>query len=107
MSDKETKTEKHEETKKSEINALRSLEAFMEVANQHRPYEPWDFKKESYIPDLMLALLIATNLAIGTPSGKLPARLDTKNKTEERALTKLYQNMQNNKAIMFDSSKVL
>lgn len=38
---------------------------------------------------------------------KLPARLDTKNKTEERALTKLYQNMQNNKAIMFDSSKVL
>ena len=107
MSDKETKTENNEETKKSEINALRSLEAFMEVANQHRPYEPSDFVKEYFLPELIVALLFATNLAMGTPSGKLPARLDTKNKTEERALTKLYQNMQNNKAIMFDSSKVL
>ena len=35
-----------------EINAWTSLKAFMEVANQHRPYEPWDFVKESYIPDL-------------------------------------------------------
>jgi hypothetical protein len=34
------------------INALNSFEAFMSVANQHRPYEPSDFVKEYYLPDL-------------------------------------------------------
>ena len=33
------------------INALNSFEAFMSVANQHRPYESSDFVKEYYIPD--------------------------------------------------------
>jgi len=34
------------------INAFNSLEAFMSVANQHRPYEPSDFVKEYYLPNI-------------------------------------------------------
>ena len=92
---------------KPELNAFYSFEAFMEVANQHRPYEPSDFVKEYYLPDFVIALLIATNFAIGTPNGNLPTKTDTKVKTEERVLTELYQNIQkNNQAMMFDNSKV-
>lgn len=47
-----TEAVQNNEPGRSEINAWTSLKAFMEVANQHRPYEPWDFKKESFIPDL-------------------------------------------------------
>ena len=79
----------------------------MEVANRHRPYEPSDFVKEYFLPELIVALLFATNLAIGTPNGNLPAKTNTKVKTEARVLTKLYQNTQNNnKTIMLGDSKV-
>ena len=36
---------------KRQIAALDSFEAFMRVVNRHRPYEPSDFVKESFIPD--------------------------------------------------------
>ena len=112
---KEQKTENTKKTTKKQsdkkktiyINALMSFDAIMTVVNRHRPYEPSDFVKEYYLPDFVIALLIATNFAIGTPNGKLPAKTDTKVKTEERVLTELYQNIQkNNQAMMFDNSKV-
>lgn len=40
------------ETKRSGINALRSFDAIMTVVNKRRPYEPSDFVKEYYIPDI-------------------------------------------------------
>ena len=95
------------DAEKPELNAFYSFEAFMEVANQHRPYEPSDFVKESFIPDLVVALLFVTNFAIGTPNGNLPTKTDTKAKTEERVLTELYQNIRNNnQAMVFGNSKV-
>lgn len=116
-SEKQSDTQKHfisfEEAQKlpdadkPELNAFYSFEAFMEVANQHRPYEPSDFVKESFIPDLVVALLFVTNFAIGTPNGNLPTKTDTKAKTEERVLTELYQNIRNNnQAMVFGNSKV-
>ena len=112
---KEQKTENTKKTTKKQsdkkktiyINALQSFDAIMTVVNRHRPYEPSDFVKEYYLPDFVIALLIATNFAIGTPNGHLPTKTDTKVKTEERVLTELYQNIQkNNQALMFDNSKV-
>ena len=112
---KEQKTENTKKTKKKQsdtrktiyINALQSFDAIMTVVNRHRPYEPSDFVKEYYLPDFVIALLIATNFAIGTPNGKLPAKMDTKVKTEERVLTELYQNIRNNnQAMVFGNSKV-
>ena len=38
----------------------------MRVVNRHRPYEPSDFKKESFTPDLIIALLMVLNFA-GAP----------------------------------------
>ena len=52
---------------KKKINAYESFEAFMRVVNRHRPYESSDFKKESFIPDLVIALLMALNFA-GAPA---------------------------------------
>lgn len=52
MAEKQDKVSVEQETKASGINAFRSFEAFMSVANQHRPYEPSDFVKEYYIPDI-------------------------------------------------------
>jgi hypothetical protein len=49
------------------INALKSFDAIMTVVNRHRPYEPSDFVPESFIPDLVVALLMAVNVA-GTPA---------------------------------------
>ena len=112
---KEQKTENTKKTKKKQsdtrktihINALQSFDAIMTVVNRHRPYEPSDFVKEYYLPDFVIALLIATNFAIGTPNGNLPAKMNTKVKTEERVLTELYQNIQkNNQAMVFGNSKV-
>lgn len=34
------------------INALTSFNAIMSVVNRHRPYEPSDFVKEYYIPNI-------------------------------------------------------
>jgi len=95
------------DSEKPKINAYYSFEAFMAVANSHRPYEPSDFVKEYFLPELIIALLFATNLAIGTPNGNLPAKMNTKVKTEERVLTELYQNIRNNnKTVMLGDSKV-
>jgi hypothetical protein len=41
-----------EKTERSGINALRSFDAIMTVVDQHRPFEPSDFVKEYYIPDI-------------------------------------------------------
>ena len=112
---KEQKTENTKKTTKKQsdkkktiyINALQSFDAIMTVVNRHRPYEPSDFVKEYYLPDFVIALLIATNFAIGTPNGHLPTKTDTKVKTEERVLTELYQNIQkNNQGMVFGNSKV-
>ena len=48
------------------ITALQSFEAFMMVVDRHRPYEPSDFVPESFIPDLVIALLVTANFA-GAP----------------------------------------
>ncbi len=48
------------------ITALQSFEAIMTVVNRHRPYEPSDFVPESFIPDLVIALLMTANFA-GAP----------------------------------------
>ena len=48
------------------ITALQSFEAFMTVVDRHRPYEPSDFVPESFIPDLVIALLVTANFA-GAP----------------------------------------
>ncbi len=48
------------------ITALQSFEAIMTVVNRHRPYEPSDFVPESFIPDLVIALLMTANFA-GVP----------------------------------------
>ena len=45
------------------INALKSFDAIMTVVNRHRPYEPSDFVPESFIPDLVIALLMTLNFA--------------------------------------------
>lgn len=104
---KQSDIQKLPDAEKPELNAFYSFEAFMEVANRHRPYEPSDFVKEYFLPELIVALLFATNLAIGTPNGNLPAKTNTKVKTEARVLTELYQNTQNNnKTIMLGDSKV-
>lgn len=52
MAEEQEKVSAEKETKVSGINALRSFEAFMTVVNRHRPYEPSDFVKEYYIPDI-------------------------------------------------------
>ncbi len=49
------------------ITALQSFDAIMTVVNRHRPYEPSDFVPESFIPDLVIALLMTANFA-GTPA---------------------------------------
>jgi len=100
---KKTKKKQSDTRKTIYINALQSFDAIMTVVNRHRPYEPSDFVKEYYLPDFVIALLIATNFAIGTPNGKLPAKTDT----EIKNLTELYQNIRNNnQAMMFGDSKV-
>ncbi len=48
------------------INALKSFDAIMTVVNRRRPYEPSDFVPESFIPDLVIALLMVANFA-GAP----------------------------------------
>ena len=49
------------------INALKSFDAIMTVVDRHRPYEASDFKKESFTPDLVIALLMVANFA-GAPA---------------------------------------
>ena len=75
MAKKNVDTKEVAEEKK-EINAYESFEAFMRVVNRHRPYEPSDFKKESFTPDLIIALLMALNFAVA------PAKINT---TEPKA----------------------
>lgn len=49
---KENKALKEQKTRIVRINALQSFDAIMTVVNRHRPYEPSDFVKEYYIPDI-------------------------------------------------------
>jgi len=53
--------------KSSGIKALESFDAIMTVVNRRRPYEPSDFVLESFIPDLVIALLMVANFA-GAPA---------------------------------------
>lgn len=39
-------------TKEKGVDALRSFKAIMTVVDKHRPYEPSDFVKEYYIPNI-------------------------------------------------------
>lgn len=41
-----------EKSKKKGVDALRSFKAIMTVVDKHRPYEPSDFVKEYYIPNI-------------------------------------------------------
>lgn len=41
-----------EKTTKRGVDALRSFKAIMTVVDKHRPYEPSDFVKEYYIPNI-------------------------------------------------------
>lgn len=41
-----------EKKKRKSINAFQSFKAIMAVVDRHRPYEPSDFVKEYYIPDI-------------------------------------------------------
>jgi len=111
-SKKQSDTQKEQKTENTGktiyINALQSFDAIMTVVNRHRPYEPSDFVKEYYLPDFVIALLFVTNLAVGTPNGNLPEKMDTKVKAEERVLTELYQNIRNNnQTMMLDNSHKL
>ena len=74
MAEKNVDTKEVAEGKK--INAYESFEAFMRVVNRHRPYEPSDFKKESFTPDLIISLLMVLNFAVA------PAKINT---TEPKA----------------------
>ena len=47
-----------------EYTAFDFFEAVMNVANRHRPYEPSDFVKETYIPDLAVAVPVIIGAAI-------------------------------------------
>lgn len=47
-----------------EYTAFDFFERVMNVANRHRPYEPSDFVKESYIPDLAVAVPVIVGVAI-------------------------------------------
>ena len=44
--------ENEKQTEKRGITALDSFDAIMTVVNKHRPYEPSDFVKEYYVPDI-------------------------------------------------------
>lgn len=51
------KTEKkkvavNEKPTRKGVDALRSFKAIMTVVDKHRPYEPSDFVKEYYIPNI-------------------------------------------------------
>lgn len=38
--------------KKKGVDACMSFRAIMKIVDKHRPYEPSDFVKESFIPDI-------------------------------------------------------
>lgn len=42
----------NEKKKGKSVNALQSFKAIVAVMDRHRPYEPSDFVKEYYIPDI-------------------------------------------------------
>ena len=51
-------------SEKKTVDALVSFEAIMKVVDKHRPFEPSDFVKEYYIPNICLAAPLAVGAAV-------------------------------------------
>ena len=69
--EKKNKTETNEQKKKQpqwsnsgSIEFSPAFDVIMKVANKRRPYEPDDFKKEYFIPDICLAAPLAIGAAM-------------------------------------------
>ena len=69
-----------------------SFEEICRILDEPRPYRLSDFKKQHFIPDLIITLLITINF-MGSPVQ--PKQNKTENKQNSAVVVKQYQNQMN------------